>query len=85
MFSITKAFSDLRRNWVYRLPKYRCSKWIEIAGPHYNDDYYKVVVELETSKVISWVENQRKVPWVSYNPIQIFIGAISFMVKECRF
>jgi hypothetical protein len=85
MFSIAKAFSDFRRNWAYRLPRYRCTKWIEVTGPQYNDDYYKVVVEIETSKIISWVEKQWKLPWVSYNPIQISLELFPSWLKSADF
>ncbi|QDD01847.1 hypothetical protein FIT69_04600 [Candidatus Methylopumilus planktonicus] len=71
MFSISRAIHNFRRNRAYQLPEYRCTKWIEVAGPQYNDPYYKVIVELETSKIISWVENRDKFSWVSYHPNQI--------------
>ena len=85
MFSIAKVFSNFRRNWIYQLPKYRCTKWIEVAGPQYNDDYYKVVVELETSKIISWVEKQWKLPWISYDPIQISLELFPSWLKHADF
>ncbi len=85
MFSIAKAFSNFRRNWIYQLPKYRCTKWIEVAGPQYNDDYYKVIIELEASKIIPWVEKQWKVPWVSYNPIQISLELFPSWLKKADF
>jgi hypothetical protein len=71
MFSISEAISNFRRNRVYQLPKYRCTRWIEIAGPQYNDPHYKVIVELETSKIIHWVESRDKHPWISFHPYQI--------------
>jgi hypothetical protein len=71
MFSITKKIREFRKNKAYQVPKYRCTKWIEVAAPDYNEPHFKVIVELETSKIISWVENKSKFPWVSYHPNQI--------------
>lgn len=85
MFSISNAISNFRRNRTYQLPKYRCTKWIEVAGSHYNDPHYKVIIELEASKIITWVEKQWKVPWVSYHPIQISLELFPSWLKEADF
>jgi hypothetical protein len=85
MFSISKKISEFRKNRAYQLPKYRCSKWIEVCGPEYKDQGFLATFEVEVSKILSWANKKDYFPWVFYDPYHVAKELLPQWLNDANF
>jgi hypothetical protein len=85
MFSISKKISEFRKNRAYQLPKYRCSKWVEVCGPGYKDQGFLATFEVEVSKILSWVNKKDYFPWVFYDPYHVAKELLPQWLNDANF
>jgi len=61
----TKKYPKLLKNDEYQPPTYKCTRWLVLYGPVYDDKNFNGTFLLDVSKIFDWAFNHANKTWVS--------------------